>query len=49
MPECKVEKEPGLLPVVQIQGRVFVVDVENREFRDANDPKNTVEIHSDEG
>jgi len=32
-----------------MQGREFVFDVENREFRDANDLENTVDIHSGEG
>jgi len=32
-----------------MQGREFVFDVENREFRDEDDPENTVDIHSGEG
>jgi hypothetical protein len=32
-----------------MQGTEFVFDVENREFREADDPENTLDIHSGEG
>ena len=49
MAECKVEKEqePRLLPVLQLHGKEFFVDVEKTEFRDVNDLEN-VNMHSDE-
>jgi len=49
MAECKVEKEqePRLLPVLQLHGKEFFVDIERTEFRDVNDLEN-VNMHSDE-
>jgi len=49
MQQCKNEQEPRLLPVVELFGKEFVVDVESRQFRDVDDPGNTVNMHSDEG
>jgi len=49
MQQCKKEQEPRLLPVVQMHGKEFVVDVESRAFREVDDPENTVDMHSDEG
>ena len=37
-----------ILPVVELCGKEFVVDVESREFRDVDDPENIINMHSDE-
>ncbi len=38
-----------LLPLVEAEGREFLVDVPNRVFRDADKPNNVVKMHSKEG
>ena len=45
----KVEKEPRLLPVAEVNGREFLVDVENRLFRDFTNPDVLIGMHSQQG
>ncbi len=47
----KVEKvqEPRLLPVAEVDGREFLVDVENRQFRSFNEPGEVIGMHSEQG
>jgi len=47
----KVEKgqEPKLLPVAKLNGREFLVDVENRQFRNFNEPGEVIRMHSQQG
>ncbi len=45
----EVEKEPGLLPVARINGREFLVDVENRQFRNFENSDEVIEMHSPQG
>ena len=51
MSEHKVEKgqEPRLLPVTKLNGQEFLVDVENRQFRNFKDSDDVVEMHSEQG
>jgi len=35
MQQCKKEQEPRLLPVMQMHGKEFVVDVENAKSQDS--------------
>jgi len=48
MSGCKVEQgqEPRLLPVVKLNGPEFLVDIENRLFRDFTNPDEVVGMHS---
>jgi hypothetical protein len=43
------EKEPRLLPLAEVGGRKFLVDVENRLFRNFTDPDEVIEMHSKQG
>jgi len=45
---CVAIPGPRLLPVVELCGKEFVIDVESREFRDVDDPENIINMHSDE-
>ncbi|MHC4072169.1 MAG: hypothetical protein ACYSUD_10645 [Planctomycetota bacterium] len=47
----KVEKaqEPRLLPVAELDGKEFLVDVENRQFRNFKDPDAVIGMHSEQG
>jgi hypothetical protein len=38
-----------LLPLTKIEDREFLVDVENREFRDFDNSKNVIKMHSSVG
>jgi len=38
-----------LLPVIQWDGREFLVDVEARQFRDVNDANDVIGMHSPRG
>lgn len=51
MSEHKVEggKEPRLLPVVELNGHEFLVDVENRQFRDFKNSDEVIGMHSQQG
>ena len=45
----KVEKEPRLLPVAEVNGREFLVDVENRLFRNFTNSDEVIGMHSQKG
>ena len=49
MSEHKTEKEPRLLPVAEVDGREFLVDVENRLFRNFTHPDEVIGMHSAQG
>ena len=38
-----------LLPLVTVQGIQYLVDVENRQFRDFDDSENVIKMHSPVG
>ena len=40
---------PWLLPIVEVDGKDYLVDVEQREFREFNNPANVINMHSEEG
>jgi len=42
-------EDARLLPVIQWQGREFVVDVDNRQFRDLNGMDDAIGMHSPQG
>ena len=47
IPEVKnMAHETKLLPLARVAGREFLVDVENREFRDFDDSENIIKMHS---
>ena len=43
------EKEPRLLPIVKLHGIEYLVDIEQREFREFKNPDNVVNMHSEKG
>ncbi len=43
------EESARLLPVIQWAGREFLVDVGARRFRDINDTRDFVDMHSPQG
>lgn len=43
------KKEPRLLPIVKLDGAEYLVDVEQREFREFKNPDNVVNMHSEKG
>ena len=45
----KAESEPRLLPVFEVDGHEFLVDVENRLFRDLTNPDVLIGMHSKQG
>ena len=49
MSERNVGKEPKLLPVAELNGREFLVDIENRQFRNFNEPSEVIGMHSQKG
>ena len=51
MTRTKVNKgqEPRLLPVAELGGREFLVDVENRQFRNFTKPDEVIGMHSEQG
>ena len=49
MSELKVDNEPRLLPVVEVDGHEFLVDVENRQFRNYTNPDEVIGMHSEQG
>ena len=44
-----MEHNVKLLPLAKIANREFLVDIESREFRDFDDPKNVIKMHSPAG
>ena len=42
-------QEPRLLPVAELDGREFLVDVENRLFRNFTHPDEIIGMHSQQG
>lgn len=38
-----------LLPIAKIDGRDFLVDIDNRELRDFDNPDNVIKMHSQAG
>ncbi len=42
-------EEARLLPVIQWDGREFLVDVESRQFRNVNDAGDFIDMHSPQG
>ena len=51
MSGCKVEnrQEPKLLPVAELNGQEFLVDIENRQFRKFMNPDEVIGMHSEQG
>ena len=51
MSGCKVQKvqEPRLLPVAKLNGQEFLVDVENRQFRNFENSNEVIGMHSQQG
>lgn len=49
MSDHKGEKEPKLLPVAEVDGREFLVDIENRLFRKFANPDEVIGMHSTQG
>jgi hypothetical protein len=47
--EAEQELEPRLLPVVELNGQEFLVDVENRQFRNFTNPDEVIGMHSEQG
>ena len=45
----KMDEDKRLVPVAKLQGREFLVDIENREFVDTNDLNNCISMHSRKG
>ena len=47
----KVQKvqEPRLLPVAKLNGQEFLVDVENRQFRNFKNSDEVIGMHSQQG
>ena len=47
----KVEKglEPRLLPVAELNGHEFLVDIENRQFTNFKNPDEVIGMHSEQG
>ena len=43
------EDERQLLPIVKLDGTEYLVDVEQREFREFKNPDNIVNMHSEKG
>ena len=43
------QKEPKLLPIVKLHGIEYLVDIEQREFREFKNPDNVVNMHSEKG
>ena len=44
-----VEKSAQLLPVIQWDGREFLVDVDARRFRNVGDARDFIDMHSQSG
>jgi hypothetical protein len=44
-----MKMDAKLLPLVQVGDAEFLVDIENREFRDFDDSKNVIKMHSPAG
>jgi hypothetical protein len=42
-------KEPRLLPIVKLHGIEYLVDIEQREFREFKNPDNVINMHSEKG
>jgi len=42
-------KDARLLPVIQWDGREFLVDVNSRQFRNVNDAHDSIGMHSPQG
>jgi hypothetical protein len=42
-------EEARLLPVVECDGREFLVDVDSRQFRNVNDASDFIDMHSRQG
>ncbi|MFC1636847.1 hypothetical protein ACFL5Z_18640 [Planctomycetota bacterium] len=51
MSKNKVEdgNEPRLLPVVKLNGHEFLVDIENRQFRNFKNSNEIIGMHSQQG
>ena len=43
------EKEPRLLPIVKLHGIEYLVDIDQREFREFKNPDNVINMHSEQG
>jgi hypothetical protein len=42
-------EDARLLPVVECDGREFLVDVDARRFRNVNDERDSIDMHSPQG
>lgn len=42
-------EETKLLPVVEWEGREFLVDIDGRQFRNVNDAGDFIDMHSPQG
>jgi len=47
--EVERDQEPRLLPVAKVDGREFLVDIENRLFRNFTSRDEVIEMHSEQG
>jgi len=45
----RAEQDAKLLPVVELNGTEYVIDIERREFREAHCPQNSVGMHTEQG
>ena len=44
-----MDENTKLLPLANVAGKEFLVDIENRQFRDFDDPNTVIKMHSREG
>jgi hypothetical protein len=44
-----MKMEEKLLPLAEVEGREFLIDIENREFRDFDNSENVIKMHSPVG
>jgi hypothetical protein len=42
----QISQDAKLLPIAKVLGRDFLVDIDNRELRDFDDPDNVIKMHS---
>ena len=44
-----MENEPWLQPIVEAFGTEYLVDIEQREFREFKNPAHVIDMHSEKG
>ena len=45
----QTKQDAKLLPIVELNGTEYVVDIERREFRESHCPQNSVGMHTEQG